>query len=82
MGRRLALGEITVDVVQKDIKNIHLSVYPPNGGVVAPVARKQGGFQVCVVRNNGEWKALPAKGGSVLAPGFDRTRPAVAKWSW
>ena len=33
MGRQIALGEITVDVVQKDIKNIHLSVYPPNGRV-------------------------------------------------
>src|ERR1035441_922032 len=27
------LGNITVDVVQKDIKNIHLSVYPPIGRV-------------------------------------------------
>ena len=27
------LGDITVDVVQKDIKNIHLSVYPPVGKV-------------------------------------------------
>jgi hypothetical protein len=33
MGKQIALGEITVDVVKKDIKNIHLSVYPPNGGV-------------------------------------------------
>jgi predicted metal-dependent hydrolase len=33
MLRQLKLGEITVDVVQKDIKNIHLSVYPPNGRV-------------------------------------------------
>jgi predicted metal-dependent hydrolase len=29
----LQLGEITVDVVQKDIKNVHLSVYPPSGRV-------------------------------------------------
>jgi predicted metal-dependent hydrolase len=29
----LRLGEITVDVVQKDIKNVHLSVYPPTGRV-------------------------------------------------
>jgi hypothetical protein len=29
----LQLGEITVDVVQKDIKNVHLSVYPPTGRV-------------------------------------------------
>lgn len=27
------LGEISVDVVLKDIKNVHLSVYPPNGKV-------------------------------------------------
>ena len=27
------LGEIKAEVVQKDIKNIHLSVYPPNGRV-------------------------------------------------
>jgi predicted metal-dependent hydrolase len=27
------LGDITVEVVHKDIKNIHLSVYPPNGAV-------------------------------------------------
>ncbi|MCH8331963.1 MAG: M48 family metallopeptidase [Bacteroidetes bacterium] len=29
----LQLGNIEVDVVQKDIKNIHLSVYPPTGRV-------------------------------------------------
>ena len=31
MGSRLKLGDITVDVVKKDIRNIHLSVYPPTG---------------------------------------------------
>jgi len=30
---QLKLGTITVDVVQKNIKNIHLSVYPPTGRV-------------------------------------------------
>jgi predicted metal-dependent hydrolase len=30
-GQTLQLGDIDVDVVQKDIRNIHLSVYPPNG---------------------------------------------------
>jgi len=30
---QLQLGNIIVDVVQKDIKNIHLSVYPPTGRV-------------------------------------------------
>jgi len=30
---KLKLGDITIDVVQKDIKNIHLSVHPPTGRV-------------------------------------------------
>jgi predicted metal-dependent hydrolase len=30
---QLILGEITIDVELKDIKNIHLSVYPPTGRV-------------------------------------------------
>ena len=30
---QLQLGDITVDVVQKDIKNVHLSVHPPTGRV-------------------------------------------------
>lgn len=29
----LELGQIAVEVVKKDIKNIHLSVYPPAGRV-------------------------------------------------
>ena len=33
MVTKLKLGAISVDVVRKDIKNIHLSVYPPNGRV-------------------------------------------------
>lgn len=33
MTSQLKLGDITVDVVHKDIKNIHLSVYPPAGTV-------------------------------------------------
>ena len=31
--KQLQLGKINVDVLQKDIKNIHLSVYPPTGRV-------------------------------------------------
>jgi len=31
MTTQIELGDIKVDVVLKDIKNIHLSVYPPNG---------------------------------------------------
>lgn len=30
---RIAVGNIVVDVVRKDIKNIHLAVYPPTGRV-------------------------------------------------
>ena len=33
MATQLKLGDISVDVVLKDIKNVHLSVYPPNGKV-------------------------------------------------
>lgn len=31
--KKMRLGEITIDVVQKDIRNVHLSVYPPTGRV-------------------------------------------------
>ena len=30
---QIHLGDITVEVTQKDIKNVHLSVYPPMGQV-------------------------------------------------
>jgi predicted metal-dependent hydrolase len=33
MGTTLKLGSLTIDVVKKDIKNVHLSVYPPEGKV-------------------------------------------------
>lgn len=33
MVTQIDLGEIAVDVVKKDIKNIHLGVYPPSGKV-------------------------------------------------
>src|SRR6266704_3441340 len=33
MVTKIELGEIAVDVVKKEIKNIHLSVYPPTGKV-------------------------------------------------
>ena len=33
MVAQIKLGDITVDVVKKGIKNIHLSVYPPTGNV-------------------------------------------------
>jgi predicted metal-dependent hydrolase len=33
MVKQIELGDITIDVEQKDIKNIHLSVHPPTGRV-------------------------------------------------
>lgn len=33
MTTTLKLGDIIIDVVRKDIKNVHLSVYPPSGAV-------------------------------------------------
>ena len=33
MQKRIQLGDIRVDVVRKDIKNVHLSVHPPTGRV-------------------------------------------------
>lgn len=33
MATQIKLGDIAVDVVLKDIKNVHLSVYPPTGRV-------------------------------------------------
>ena len=33
MGASVQVGEIRIEVVRKDIKNVHLSVYPPTGRV-------------------------------------------------
>ena len=33
MVTQIQLGDLTVDVIKKDIKNVHLSVYPPTGRV-------------------------------------------------
>ncbi len=33
MKNQIQIGDITVDVVRKDIKNVHLSVHPPKGRV-------------------------------------------------
>lgn len=40
MATRLQLGDIAVDVVLKDIKNVHLSVYPPLGQVRISAPRR------------------------------------------
>lgn len=40
MATQIQLGDITVDVVLKDIKNVHLSVHPPTGRVRIAAPRR------------------------------------------
>lgn len=40
MNTELTIGEISVDVIFKDIKNVHLSVYPPTGRVHISAPRR------------------------------------------
>ena len=53
MAARLNLGGVAVDVVFKDIKNIHLSVYPPTGRVriSAPARLKLDTIRVFAISN-------------------------------
>ena len=51
MGTQIKLGDIVLDVVKKDIKNIHLSVYPPLGRVriSAPLRMKTDTIRVFAI---------------------------------
>src|SRR5439155_8843935 len=51
MVNQLRLGEIAVDVVLKNIKNVHLSVYPPTGRVriSAPQRMKLGTIRLFAI---------------------------------
>ncbi|MFQ3582229.1 M48 family metallopeptidase [Chloracidobacterium validum] len=40
MGEQIQLGELTIEVVFKDIKNLHLSVHPPAGRVSISAPRR------------------------------------------
>ncbi len=40
MGQQIQLGETTIEVVFKDIKNVHLSVHPPAGRVSISAPRR------------------------------------------
>jgi predicted metal-dependent hydrolase len=40
MQKNIQLKEISIKIVRKDIKNTHLSVYPPNGRVILVTPRK------------------------------------------
>jgi predicted metal-dependent hydrolase len=52
---QLQLGEVVVDVVQKDIKNLHLSVHPPTGRVTisAPLRMKTEAIRVFAITKLG-----------------------------
>jgi predicted metal-dependent hydrolase len=51
MMTQLKLGDIVLDVVQKDIRNVHLSVHPPNGRVTvaAPLRMKPDTIRVFAI---------------------------------
>lgn len=37
---QIIIGDLIVEVVQNNIKNLHLSVYPPNGKVKVAAPKK------------------------------------------
>ena len=51
MTTQINLGDITVDVILKDIKNVHLSVYPPTGRVriSAPMRMREDTIRVFAI---------------------------------
>ena len=55
MALRIKLGDMAVEVVLKDIKNIHLSVYPPHGAVriAAPLHMKLDTIRVFAISKLG-----------------------------
>ena len=55
MTTQLQLGEVVLDVVQKDIKNLHLSVHPPTGRVTisAPLRMKPEAIRVFAITKLG-----------------------------
>jgi len=59
----LMVGGITVEVVRKTIKNLHLGVYPPNGRVrvAAPLAVSDEAVKLAVVSRLGWIKRQQAK---------------------
>lgn len=63
MVTQIDLGEIAVDVVKKDIKNIHLSVYPPAGKVriSAPLWMDLGTIRVFAITKLGWIKSQQKK---------------------
>lgn len=63
MASRLTLDDITIDVVLKDIKNVHLSVNPPTGRVriAAPLRTSQDVIRVFAISKMGWIRKQQAK---------------------
>ena len=61
--RRITVGGLAVEVVRKDIKNLHLSVYPPNGRVrvAAPLVVSDEAVRLAVIGKLGWIKRQQAK---------------------
>lgn len=61
--RRLEIGGLTIDLVRKDIKNLHLGVYPPQGRVrvAAPLAMGDEAVRLAVISKLGWIKRQQAK---------------------
>jgi predicted metal-dependent hydrolase len=60
---RITVGGLTVEVVRKDIKNLHLGVYPPNGRVrvAAPLVVSDEAVRLAVIGKLGWIKRQQAK---------------------
>ena len=60
---QITVNRIRVDIVRKDIKNLHLGVYPPNGRVrvAAPLAVSDDAVRLAVVDKLGWIKRQQAK---------------------
>jgi len=59
----IKVSGLTVDIVRKDIKNLHLGVYPPNGRVrvAAPLAVSNDSVRLAVIGKMGWIKRQQAK---------------------
>ena len=53
--QKIEIGDISIDVIQKDIKNIHLSVHPPTGRVrmSAPLRMNQDTLRIYAISKIG-----------------------------
>lgn len=62
-GFEIRVGGLTVQIVRKDIKNLHLGVYPPNGRVrvAAPLRISNDAVRLAVIGKLGWIKRQQAK---------------------